>query len=178
MSGRIYSSQHEPAPVFLSRWVSPELWRFIKYAAIGIFNGVVDFAVLGTLLLLFDPQKDFWVAATNTAGFLAASVNSFLLHSRFTFRRRVPLISRWFVLFFIVNLGNLVLSNISLLSFRYLLDTYVDIGGREGILLAKLMTAGVLVGYGWVAFRRLFSTSAPEPMDDPIPGPEVPSPVP
>lgn len=146
------------APAFLpfSARISPEFWRFLKYAAIGIFNGIVDLTVLAILVWIFNPQRDVSVVATNTSSFLTASFISFYMHSRFTFQRPVPLLSRWFALFFIFNLGNLLLSNASLLTFRWLLGETLDMHGRAAILFAKVLTAGVLVGYGWLTLRRLF----------------------
>lgn len=140
--------------------LSRSLWGFIKYAVIGIWNGVVDFAFLIVLVTLFDPDRDVSVVAVNTTAFVAASLNSFLLHSRLTFQRPVPILSRWFGLFLLVNMGNLILSNASLLIFRALLESFTPLDGQAAILLAKPLTALVLVGYGWVAFRRLFSSPA------------------
>jgi putative flippase GtrA len=152
------------APAFLpySERISPEMWRFLKYAGIGIFNGLVDFAVLGILVWIFNPQRDISVVAVNTTSFLAASFIAFYMHSRFTFQRPVPLLSRWFAMFFIFNLGNLILSNASLLTFRWLLGETLGIEGRAAILLAKVLTAGVLVSYGWFTLRRLFSSESLE----------------
>lgn len=140
--------------------ISPELWRFIKYALIGIWNGVVDFSILIILVAFLEPERDWAVASVNTMAFMAASLNSFVLHSRLTFQRPVPILSRWFALFLLVNTGNLILSNVSLLLFRSLLESFSVADGQLAILLAKPLTALVLVGYGWVAFRRLFSSPA------------------
>ncbi|MPZ22471.1 MAG: hypothetical protein GEU28_02780 [Dehalococcoidia bacterium] len=151
--------------------LSPETWRFLKYAAIGIFNGVVDFAVLGILVWAFDPERELSVVAVNTTAFFAASFNSFVLHSRLTFQRRLPLFSRWFALFFVVNLGNLVLSNISLLTFRWLLQSTTPLEGQLAILVAKPLTALVLVSYGYFAFRRLFvGPDSPMVASEEVPG--------
>lgn len=161
MTSRVAMS---PAPAFLpfSERISPELWRFLKYAAIGVFNGIVDLAVLGILVWVFNPQRDISVVIVNTTSFLTASFISFYMHSRFTFQRPVPLLSRWFAWFFVFNLGNLVLSNASLLIFRWLLGETLGIEGRAAILLAKVMTAGVLVSYGWLTLRRLFQPGSLE----------------
>lgn len=153
------SAQGAPVRV-LGIDLSPELWRFIKYAVIGIWNGVVDFSILIVLVAFLDPERDWAVASVNTMAFMAASLNSFLLHSRLTFQRPVPVLSRWFALFLLVNTGNLILSNISLLVFRSLLESFSLADGQMAILLAKPLTALVLVGYGWLAFRRLFRSPA------------------
>ncbi|HEX5938767.1 MAG TPA: GtrA family protein [Dehalococcoidia bacterium] len=151
-------------PAFLpfSERMTPEFWQFLKYAAIGVFNGIVDLAVLGILVWIFNPQRDISVVAVNTTSFLTASLISFYMHSRFTFQRPVPFFSRWFALFCLLNLGNLILSNTSLLIFRWLLGETLGIEGRAAILLAKVLTAGVLVGYGWFTLRRLFSSTSLE----------------
>jgi putative flippase GtrA len=133
-----------------------EIVRFLRYLVIGITTGIVDFATLGLIILVFEPQSDLSVLLANTTAISFGCVAAFLLHSRITFQRRVPLLSRWFAFFILINIGSLIISNISVLFFRWAIEQFVGLEGGLAILAAKVPTAAILAAYNYLAFRRLF----------------------
>lgn len=137
-----------------------EAWRFIKYSMVGLSNGALDFVALAVMVWLFDPQSDLSVVGMNSVAFFIGAVNSYTLNSRLTFRTPHPFLSRWFGLFLLINLGSLLISNVSLLSFRWVMEEVVGLDGRAAILAAKPPGGLVLAAYGYLSYRKLFLGSA------------------
>ncbi|MEX2237259.1 MAG: GtrA family protein [Dehalococcoidia bacterium] len=138
-----------------------EVTRFMRYAMIGLLNGALDFALLAVLVFIFDPQSDLSVVAANTTSFMVVSVNSFFLNSRLTFRTPRPILSRWFAIFLLINVGSLLISNGSLLFLRYLMEEVVGLDGRAAILAAKPPSGLFLALYGYISYRKLFTGEGP-----------------
>jgi putative flippase GtrA len=136
-----------------------EAKRFIKFCLVGLSNGAVDFVVLAVLVFVFDPQTTAALIAANTVAFLAGSINSFTWNSRLTFGTPRPYASRWFALFLLINIGGLVISNVSLVTFRWLFEA-IGLEGRAAILAAKAPGAVLLAGYSYLSYRKLFLGSA------------------
>lgn len=148
----------EPTPEGGSK-LALEIRRFARFCLVGLSNGAVDFITLTVLVFAFDPQSTLALIAANSAAFLAGSINSFTWNSRLTFGTPRPFASRWFGLFLLINAGSLLISNVSLLSFRWLFES-IGIEGRAAILAAKPPGAVILAAYGYLSYRKLFLGSA------------------
>jgi putative flippase GtrA len=148
--------QHDSGGKF-NLWL--EARRFVKFCLVGLSNGALDFITLAIIVFLFDPQSTPALVAANSFAFLVGSVNSFTWNSRLTFGTPRPYLSRWFGLFLLINLGGLVLSNVSLLTFRWFFEA-IGLEGRAAILAAKLPGAIVLASYSYLSYRKLFLGSA------------------
>lgn len=133
----------------------------ITFGMVGASNAAVDFVVLAALLWLVDPGTTLALLACNTVAFVAAATNSFLLNSRVTFRSPRPLLSHSFMLFMLINCGSLVLSNVSLLAFKGLIEGLLGVEGRAAILLAKPPGGVLLAVYAYLSYRKLFLGRGP-----------------
>ena len=153
------SASPPPDSVSEPSGVWSEARRFIKFCMVGLSNGAVDFVVLAILVFLFDPQTTPALLAANTVAFLAGSVNSFTWNSRLTFGTPRPYASRWFALFLLINAGGLLISNLSLVTFRWLFEA-LGLEGRAAILAAKAPGAVILATYSYLSYRRLFLGSS------------------
>lgn len=155
-----YDGLEAAGPTTATRPARGEAWRFVKYSLVGFSNGALDFITLAILVVVFDPQRDLAVVAMNSVAFLVGVVNSYTLNSRFTFGTPRPFASHWFGLFLLINLGSLLISNVSLLSVRWLMEEIVGLEGRAAILAAKPPSGIALAAYGYLAYRKLFLGSA------------------
>lgn len=136
-----------------------EARRFVKFCLVGLSNGALDFITLAILVFLFDPQTTPELIAANTVAFFVGSINSFTWNSRLTFGTPRPYLSRWFGLFLVINAGGLMISNLSLLTFRWFFET-LGLEGRAAILAAKAPGAVILAAYSYLSYRKLFLGSA------------------
>jgi putative flippase GtrA len=133
--------------------------RFLKFCLVGLSNGALDFITLAIIVFLFDPQTTPALIAANSFAFFVGSVNSFTWNSRLTFGTPRPYLSRWFALFILISVGGLILSNVSLLTFRWFFEA-IGLEGRAAILAAKLPGAIILASYSYLSYRKLFLGSA------------------
>jgi putative flippase GtrA len=69
----------------LRRRGAPVLVQFVKFGIVGISNTLLTFAVYTLLLKGFG----MWYLAASAIGFVAGTINSFLLNRRWTFRGHV-----------------------------------------------------------------------------------------
>lgn len=69
----------------LRRGGAPLLVQFVKFGIVGISNTLLTFAVYTLLLKGFG----VWYLAASAIGFVAGTINSFLLNRRWTFRGHV-----------------------------------------------------------------------------------------
>jgi hypothetical protein len=63
------------------------------------------------------------------------------------------------VLFLLINAGGLVISNVSLVTFKWFFEM-VGLEGRAAILAAKAPGTVVLAAYSYLSYRKLFLGSA------------------
>jgi putative flippase GtrA len=144
------------SPSWWSGEMRREAWRFIKFSLVGLSNALVDFVTVAVLVFIFDPESWPAIVAVNSAGFAVGVVNSFIWQTRFTFQSRRSFFSQAFLVFIAINLGSLVLSNVSVLAFRWVFQEVFGLDNNVAILAAKVPTAGMLAAYGYLAYRRLF----------------------
>ena len=78
--------------------------QFIRFCAIGCVGFVTD----SVLLLLLVEQFGFAPLPARLGSFLAASIVTYILNGRFTFRRRTASVRQWFVYVLVTGLGALV----------------------------------------------------------------------
>ena len=72
-------------PGVAGRFAPPVLVQFVKFGVVGVANTLLTFAVYTLLLKVFG----VWYLAASAIGFVAGTINSFLLNRRWTFRGHV-----------------------------------------------------------------------------------------
>ncbi|GEO80786.1 GtrA family protein [Pararhodospirillum oryzae] len=136
----------------------PRSWRergrsvleMTRFASVGLINSGIDTGVFAAL---------HWLAGwplplANTAGFLVAVINSYLLNGAWTFRRPghpafAPSL-RQGALFALANLGGLVVSTVVLVALAPVMP----------VLAAKACAIGAGFVWNYGASRRLFVARA------------------
>lgn len=118
------------------------LTQMMKFAVVGGINTALDIAVFSALVYLFD-----WdVIVSNTLGFCAGVINSYVLNARWTFKnRRIeagPLANLG--TFFVVSIVGLGISNLTI----WLLATNL------GPIGAKLIAVVASFAWNFTASRR------------------------
>jgi len=104
-----YSDQDEKVMI-VKLLRSPELWRMARFGIVGVINTGVDIRVFS--LLYFVAGVPLLVA--NTAAYLVAVTGSFFLNKNWTFAgsRQQGRTERQYMLFVVLGLGGLALSNL------------------------------------------------------------------
>ncbi|MBR2741989.1 MAG: GtrA family protein [Clostridia bacterium] len=120
-----------------------EVRKFLRFCMVGLSNSVVD--VLVFVLCLYVFHLNTYVC--QVAAFMTATLNSYILNSRFTFRSREKLLSKKMVMFYILNI---ITMGISLLGI-YL---FSDILGLNE-LLAKLLAGPIVFTVNYLGSRLI-----------------------
>jgi putative flippase GtrA len=79
------SKRSKSLPPLARRLGAPVLIQFIKFGIVGISNTLLTLAVYTLLLKVFG----VWYLGASAIGFVAGTINSFLLNRRWTFRGHV-----------------------------------------------------------------------------------------
>ncbi len=134
-----------------------ELERFIKFAIVGAFGAVVDFAVLNFMKIIFERMglgvgwnigldtQQIQLIAANTISFSTAVVSNFTWNRLWTFpeSRERPIASQ-LAQFATVNVIGLIINTVILV----MMDTYVFshfVSDRLSYNLAKAFAIGVVL---------------------------------
>jgi putative flippase GtrA len=148
------SKRSKSLPPLARRLGAPVLIQFIKFGIVGISNTLLTLAVYTLLLKVFG----VWYLGASAIGFVAGTINSFLLNRRWTFRGHVgdsltPV--RWTV----VQCTGLAIN-------EGLLYVFVNNAGMDKLVSQILATAVVTVTT-FVANRAwTFRTHAAVPVAD------------
>ena len=106
--------------------------RIIKFGLVGISGMLLDFGI--TWLLKEKCQTNKFAA--NSAGFMMAVINNYLLNRYWTFAQQGTIIPQQFLTFFLVSIAGLALNNILL----FLLTNKK----RLNFYLAKVLVTGIV----------------------------------
>lgn len=149
---------------FLSRWLAI-FSQLAKFAAVGILNTAIDFAVLNLLSLATGITTGFIIGGVNIPGFGLALINSYLWNKLWVFQDRrdgEPLFAD-FLKFFAVSVGS-VLINSGLI---ILLTTYTPfLGGlvaSRRLNLAKAIATIATLMWNFVGYKLVVFRKAPTP---------------
>ncbi|MCS6978647.1 MAG: GtrA family protein [Flavobacteriales bacterium] len=104
--------------------------KFIKFGIVGFTGVLIDFGITWVLkeLLFLNPY------VANSAGFLCAASNNWLLNRIWTFRNRHPRILKQYLVFMLVSLMGLGLNNavvwlgVSFLALNFYVAKVVAVG--------------------------------------------------
>lgn len=129
----------------------------VRFAAVGLVNTAVDFGTFIALWAVHPPHHDLWLAGGySVLGWMAGSIAGYLLHSRVTFRTRLPVGG-----FYGVSvLGVSVQAGSTSLMARLAGDSGAVFGKLLGIFLGSSVT---YAGYRWLARRAATRRASPVP---------------
>jgi len=130
----------------LSRLV-PVAPRFIRYGAIGLFNTVLDIAIVTTFAARSGVYEGWMLAAVNVLSFGAINVGSYFLNRYWTFASREPATVREFTQFAGVLLSSLIINT----ALVYILTTHVSspsyLTASQWVVAAKVV--GIFFSLVW-----------------------------
>lgn len=70
---------------------SAEMWQVVRFGIVGLMNSLVDVAAYWGLVDIWSPHRNgFQAGFESLLAWIVASVVGYVLHSRFTFRKRLP----------------------------------------------------------------------------------------
>lgn len=115
---------------------------FIKYSAVGIIGTALD---VGALYVFVD-LLDIPVLVAAAMSFVLAVVNNFILNKFWTFRNDSRNFRKQFIKFFLVSVVGLVLTEICMALFVYLLGIWY--------IAAKLMTSVIVLTWNFLANKN------------------------
>lgn len=84
--------------------------KFMKFAAVGGLNTLIDLSILNFLFFAFPVEVGWWYIACKTIAFLAAVINSYFLNKVWVFKRRDTPIYREGALFLLVSTIGLIIN--------------------------------------------------------------------
>ncbi|TSC89157.1 MAG: hypothetical protein G01um10143_538 [Parcubacteria group bacterium Gr01-1014_3] len=139
-----------------SRWAN--LWQFVKYAAAGSTNALLDIGILNFFSAIFRVYSGGLLVVFNIIALLAALINSFLLNKFWAFKNTHAFHWKEFIYFLGINLVTVIINS----SMVYFLTTII--GAPETISppvwenIAKLIAAPVTIminffGYKFIVFK-------------------------
>ena len=112
---------------------------FFRYAVVGCLGTAVD---LGSLYLFVDVFHVPLLVST-AASFILAVINNFILNKYWTFRNRNTNVRKQFIKFLIVSSGGLLLTEVLMAFFVYVLGIWYMAG--------KLITSGLVLVWNFLA---------------------------
>ena len=121
----------------LNKLNKEEMKRLIKFCSVGVVNTAVDYLSFALLSQLFGVDKYL----SQVAAFMIATLNSYLLNRRFTFKSQAKLFGIKLLLFYILNI---ITMGISVLSLYVLCDI---VGMNELIAKIPIMPITFAVNY-------------------------------
>lgn len=136
--------------------------QFLKFAAVGVVNTTIDFAVLNLLMFLTGVYSGRWIILFNSISFTAAVINSYFLNKYWTFKKEggeTGQITREFSQFFVVSIIGLLLNS----GIVYGISTFIPaLFGLSSALWAnfsKILATAVsmiwnFVGYKFIVFKK------------------------
>lgn len=86
-------------------------FQFLKFLVVGVFNTVIDFAVLNVLSYATGIYAGTGIIGLNIVSFLVAVTNSYFWNKFWTFRHGLPVRAREYSKFMAVNLGGAVINS-------------------------------------------------------------------
>jgi putative flippase GtrA len=87
-----------------------EIKRFLKFCSVGLVNTAVDY--LSFFILSSVLSVNIYIS--QGAAFMIATLNSYLLNRRFTFKESAPLFGKKLLFFYILNIFTMLISVLSL----------------------------------------------------------------
>jgi putative flippase GtrA len=110
----------------IRRSLLSRLREVILFAAIGVLNTAVDFAVLNLLILLTHHDQGLWLLPLDAIAFLAGLINSYVLNGRFTFRNSGSGDPWRFIRFVAVNGVGLIINSLIVWALSPLLGVIIS----------------------------------------------------
>ncbi len=136
-----------------TRW--PALWQFVKYAATGSLNAVLDVGLLNLLSLIFSVYSGGWLIVFNVISIAIAVTNSFTLNKFWAFKNSNPFHWQELWAFLAVGAVTIVIGS----SVLYFLTTIV--GSPDGISepvwenIAKFIATPITIILNFFGFKFL-----------------------
>ena len=127
-------------------------WMFLKYAVVGASGTVLD---VGSLYVFVD-LLHIPVLVAAAMSFVLAVVNNFILNKVWTFRNNSRNVRTQFIKFFIVSVVGLVLTEICMALFVYLLDIWY--------IASKLITSVIVLTWNFLANKNWTFTEKDRPL--------------
>src|SRR5688572_23245899 len=118
--------------------------QFVRFAAVGAFNTVLDFGVYVALTRGIPGWSERYVAAA-TVSFLVAVASSFLLNTFWTFRSDLNLWHRRAPKFLIVAAGGLAWN-------AFIIHTLTVMGAHD--IIAKLVATGLVLFWNFTLQKK------------------------
>jgi dolichyl-phosphate beta-glucosyltransferase len=119
-----------------------EFTVFVKYATVGVTGTALD---VGSLYVFVD-LLHIPVLVAAALSFILAVVNNFVLNKIWTFRNNSRNFRKQFIKFFLVSVVGLVLTEIFMAMFVYLLDIWY--------ILSKLITSVIVLTWNFLANKN------------------------
>ena len=88
--------------------------KVLRFGAVGVLNTLIDFATLNLLLFALGVEGGAPLLLCNAAAFLAASLNSYFLNRRWTFRQTGSASLRQYLYFLALTLGGVAVNSLVL----------------------------------------------------------------
>lgn len=134
------------------------VYQFMRFGIVGVFNTILDLAILNLLVYLFTVKDPMVFAFCKGASFFIALINSYFMNKYFTFAKKQRS-TKEFYLFIIVSLVGLIINiGISSLLF-YLLGLYPYIfsvyliATVSGIIGALFSMITNYISYSYFVFK-------------------------
>lgn len=129
-------------------------FQFLKFLVVGVFNTVIDFAVLNVLSYATSVYAGSGIIGLNIVSFLAAVTNSYFWNKFWTFRHGLPVGAREYSKFMAVNLGGAVINS----GIVYVITTIAEpVGGVHPQLwlnIAKIVALPVSTIWNFLGAKR------------------------
>jgi putative flippase GtrA len=124
--------------------------KVVRFAAIGVMNTVIDFAILFLLSRVFNVP----ITVANIISTSVAFMFSFSMNKKYTFKTSNTDVKREFILFLVVTLTGLwILQNLVIAVVFPLLSSFLPVVGS--LLLAKLAATIVSLIWNYFLYDRV-----------------------
>lgn len=130
--------------------------RMLRFGVVGVSNTVVDLAVLNALLYLFASTETHAMLFPffATAGFIAATLNSYFWNRSWTFHAEDGHVSRDLPRFYLVTIVSFLV-NVGLSSFLVWLAPFPMLSQTLWANVAKLFATGVSLALNFIGYQKL-----------------------
>lgn len=129
--------------------------RFLRFGLVGGINTAVDLATINTLLLLFPPgdAHPYYFPLFATAGFAAATLTSYVLNKRWTFRARGVATRTALPQFYLVTTASFLI-NVGLSSLLVWLHPFPSLGPVLWANVAKVLATACSLLLNFAGYSR------------------------
>ena len=122
------------------------------FAAVGVTNTAVDFAVLNILVLLTHHDHGLWLLPIDAVSFLIGLINSYVLNGRFTFRSTELRNFQKFLSFAALNVVGLVINTLVVWALTPPLDRLL--APMVSVNMSKILATVFSLSWNYFAMKR------------------------